>query len=196
MSSAKQNWQAKLDFLLAEEPKANDPAQKFKLGKDIEEAKAKLAELELEHIGQSEPIVDHRSETGYGQGRPGRSRRPGGFAGQLYEGEHKARASKADVGLPTSELRHGRLLAIAAASYTPILARGSSPSAIFASSQRACWGRRSPFEVGSGRPVSAEGLNLPTPSTSRLPGVAQHAGRTRGSLPPAAGRGATQIGHP
>ena len=59
--SAKQLWQEKLDLLQAEEAKAVDPAQKFKIAKDIEEAKAKLAELDdgggpvRETIGRPEP---------------------------------------------------------------------------------------------------------------------------------------------
>ena len=46
MSDAHRLWREKLDFLLAEEAKAFDPAQKFKLAKEIEEARARLAELE------------------------------------------------------------------------------------------------------------------------------------------------------
>jgi hypothetical protein len=38
-------WQQKLDFLLVEEAKCSDPAQKFKLQQDIAEAQAKLKEL-------------------------------------------------------------------------------------------------------------------------------------------------------
>jgi hypothetical protein len=38
-------WQEKLDYLLAEEAVAADPAQKFKLGKDIEECRAKIRAL-------------------------------------------------------------------------------------------------------------------------------------------------------
>ncbi len=47
-TKAKQLWKEKLDLLLAEEAKAVDPSQKFKIAKDIAEARAKLAELESE----------------------------------------------------------------------------------------------------------------------------------------------------
>lgn len=39
-------WQEKLDFYLAEQAKASDPGQKFQLHKAIQEARAKLAELD------------------------------------------------------------------------------------------------------------------------------------------------------
>ena len=39
-------WREKLDFLLEEEPLITDPDQKFALKKRIEEARAKLRELE------------------------------------------------------------------------------------------------------------------------------------------------------
>jgi hypothetical protein len=42
-------WQEKLSFLLVEEAKTADPAQKFSLGKSIEEARAKIRE----HGGQA-----------------------------------------------------------------------------------------------------------------------------------------------
>ncbi len=52
-STAKQLWQEKLAFLQAEEPRAVDPEQKFKLKKDIAEARARLAELERGSTGQA-----------------------------------------------------------------------------------------------------------------------------------------------
>lgn len=45
-ASAQELWQHKLSFLLAEEATAVDPGQKFKLQRDIAEARAKLRELE------------------------------------------------------------------------------------------------------------------------------------------------------
>ncbi len=53
MSDAYQLWREKLELLLAEEAKAVDPAQKFKIAKDIEEARAKLAELESAPRGKA-----------------------------------------------------------------------------------------------------------------------------------------------
>ncbi len=44
-SPAQATWQEKLDYLLEQEALAVDPAQKFKLRKDIEECRAKLREL-------------------------------------------------------------------------------------------------------------------------------------------------------
>lgn len=44
-SAASLIWRAKLEFLLTEEAKAFDPAQKFKLQHDIAEARAKVREL-------------------------------------------------------------------------------------------------------------------------------------------------------
>jgi len=38
-------WRKKLDFLLSEEAKAFDPAAKFKIQQDIEEARQKIREL-------------------------------------------------------------------------------------------------------------------------------------------------------
>ncbi len=51
-SAAIQKWRKKLAFLQAEEAKAVDPAQKFKVAEDIAEAKAKLAELGVIPVGR------------------------------------------------------------------------------------------------------------------------------------------------
>ena len=61
-ASAKELWQEKLNSLQAVEALAVDPAEKFKIGKDIAEAKRKLQELDAEAaatsaIGRSAPAV-------------------------------------------------------------------------------------------------------------------------------------------
>jgi tetratricopeptide (TPR) repeat protein len=53
---AKMLWQDKLEFLLAEEAKAVDPAATFKIRQDIAEAKAKLAELASDAKPVPEPV--------------------------------------------------------------------------------------------------------------------------------------------
>lgn len=45
---ARQVWQERLNFLLIEEAKCADPAQKFKIQQDIKEAQEKLKELSAE----------------------------------------------------------------------------------------------------------------------------------------------------
>ena len=47
MSEALKTWRKKLDYLHQQEATVSDPAQKFTLAQQIEEAKAKIAELEL-----------------------------------------------------------------------------------------------------------------------------------------------------
>ncbi|MGH8579906.1 MAG: hypothetical protein ACREVK_07240, partial [Gammaproteobacteria bacterium] len=46
MSKALETWKKKLDYLLQQEAIAADPSQKFGLVEQIEEAKAKIKELE------------------------------------------------------------------------------------------------------------------------------------------------------
>jgi hypothetical protein len=55
--SAKELWQEKLNSLQAAEALAVDPAEKFKIGKDIAEAKRKLQELDAEAATTS--VTDH-----------------------------------------------------------------------------------------------------------------------------------------
>ena len=60
---AREIWREKLDMLLAEEAKAVDASAKFKIRKDIEEARNKLRELDdlnsagLEHTDDSQPRI-------------------------------------------------------------------------------------------------------------------------------------------
>ena len=45
---ARRTWEEKLDYLLAQEPLLTDPAEKFRVAKQIEEARRKIGELEGE----------------------------------------------------------------------------------------------------------------------------------------------------
>jgi hypothetical protein len=71
---ARKLWQDKLEFLLAEEAKAFDPAAKFKIQQDIAEARRKLAELAPATPDLAEPIEPKWTDELriYGEGFVGR----------------------------------------------------------------------------------------------------------------------------
>jgi len=61
VSEALNTWRKKLDYLHQQEATVSDPAQKFTLAQQIEEAKAKIAELVLENSSVSGSVASSRT---------------------------------------------------------------------------------------------------------------------------------------
>jgi hypothetical protein len=55
VSDALSTWRRKLEFLQREEARASDPAQKFTLAEEIEEAIAKITQLESAESNSTSP---------------------------------------------------------------------------------------------------------------------------------------------